>query len=93
MLRADIFQCNSESVPSDALPPAGLYPKQYHQLGPKCSKVQDLGGHFVVLELATHLLHLCSRVYKFLIINLVFLYRQSLAGFLPLENSADPVPC
>lgn len=27
MLRADIFKCDSESVPSDALPPAGLYPK------------------------------------------------------------------
>ena len=93
MLRADIFQCNSECVLSDALPPAGLYPKQYHQLGPKCSKAQDLGGHFVVLELATQPEDLNNHVYKFLIINLVFLYRQSLAGFLPLENSADPVPC
>lgn len=61
MLRADIFKCNRESVPSDALPPARLNPKQYHQLGTKCSKAQDLGGHFlfklpyhfVVLELAT----------------------------------------
>lgn len=61
MLRADIFKCNSESVPSDAPPPARLNPKQYHQLETKCSKAQDLGGHFlfklpyhfVVLERAT----------------------------------------
>lgn len=92
MLRADIFKCNSESVPSDAPPPARLNPKQYHQLETKCSKAQDLGGHTtlwflnVPLNLKTVGLHLCNHVNKFLIINLVFLYRQFLAVFHPPQR-------